>query len=109
MTVKQLKTSVILFCNGDLTLTLTGRWSSIRARAGRGGFWAGLWLVWIRGGVFAEAHMCGGVFAAAICLPSQSVLVIEVGCCLGVWCQTGGDVGVLRTGPVEADVLVYRV
>jgi len=48
MTVKQLKTSVILFCNGDLTLTLTGRWRSIRARAGRGGFWAGLWLVWIR-------------------------------------------------------------
>jgi len=42
----------------------------------------------------------------AISLPSQSVIVGEVGQCVGVRWRADGGVGVLRTGPVAAGVRV---
>ena len=43
----------------------------------------------------------------AISLPAQSVVVVEVGQCVGVRWRAGVGVGVLRTGPVAAGVRVY--
>ena len=52
---------------------------------------------------------CGGAVSwqPAISLPAQSVVVGEVGRCVGVRWRAGGSVGVLRTGPVAAGVRVY--
>jgi hypothetical protein len=50
----------------------------------------------------------GGVcWRPAIGLPAQSVVVGEVGRCLGVRWRAGRGLGVLRTGPVAAGVRVY--
>ena len=43
----------------------------------------------------------------AISLPAQSVVVGEVGRCVGVLWWADGSVGVLLTGPVAAVVRVY--
>ena len=43
----------------------------------------------------------------AISLPLQSVVVGEVGQCVGMRWQEVGGVGVLQTGPVAAGVRVY--
>jgi hypothetical protein len=43
----------------------------------------------------------------AISLPTQSIVVGEVGRCMGVLWRADGGVGVLRTGPVAAGVRVY--
>jgi len=45
--------------------------------------------------------------AGCISLPEQSVVVGEVGRCVGVRWRAGVCVGVLRTGPVAAGVRVY--
>ena len=52
---------------------------------------------------------CGGAvcWRRATSLPAQSVVVGEVGRCVGVRWRAGGGVGVLRTGPVAAAVRVY--
>ena len=63
---------------------------------------------WICSVIFAMTQFWGGhMCLPAICLPSQSVIVGEVGHCVVVLCWQVVDVGVLRTGPVEAAVLVY--
>jgi hypothetical protein len=51
---------------------------------------------------------CGGAvcWRQAISLPAQSVVVGEVGQCVGVLWLEGVCVVVLRTGPVAAGVLV---
>ena len=73
------------------------------------GFWAGPGLVWMGGGVFAAALLWGGRLLTAChpSLPAQSVVVGEVGQCVGVLWRAGGGLGVLRTGPVAAGVRVY--
>ena len=66
-----------------------------------------LMLVWIRSGVFAAAWLWGAVCRLpAINLPVQSVVVGEVGRCVGVRWRAGGCVGNLRTGPIAAGVRV---
>jgi len=94
----------ILFRNGDLTLSLAGRWRPLRSEMrvrGLGG---------ARAGVDARLRRCeGGVcWRPVIGLPSQSVVVGGLGRCVGVRWWAGGGVGVLQTGPVASDVRVYR-
>ena len=52
---------------------------------------------------------CGGAvfWRPVISLPSQSVVVGEVGRCVGVLWRAGVCVGVLRTGPIATGVRVY--
>jgi hypothetical protein len=56
---------------------------------------------------------CCPVVGGAVCwwqaigLPSQSVIVGEVGRCVGVRWRAGDGMGVLLMGPVAADVRVY--
>ena len=54
-------------------------------------------------------HCCGGAvcWRPAISLPVQSVVVGEVGRCVGVRWRADSCVGVLRTGSVAAGVRVY--
>ena len=66
---------------------------------GAWGFWAGPGLVWMGCVVFVEVLLWGG------CL--QSVIVGEVGRCVGVRWWAGGGVRALRTGPVAAGMRVY--
>ena len=44
----------------------------------------------------------------AIILEAKSVVVGEVGLCVGVLWLAGVVVGILRTGPIAAGVLVYN-
>ena len=96
----------ILFRNGNLTLALAGWWWLLWAGSGcgRAPGWCG-WAV-----VSLLRRCCGGAvcWQQAISLPAQSVVVGEVGQCVGVrrWRAVGG-VGVLRTGTVAAGVRVY--
>jgi hypothetical protein len=66
-----------------------------------------------RAGVDAMWHLCCDNVVEAvfwwqvISLPLQSVVVGEVGQCVGVLWRTRDCVGVLRMGPVAAGVLVY--
>jgi hypothetical protein len=101
-------TTKILFCNGNLTLALTGWWRRLWARSGCGlSGWAPGWCGWAMASLLRRC--CGGAvcWRQAISLPTQSVAVGEVERCVGVRWRTGGGVGVLRTGPVAAGVRVY--
>jgi hypothetical protein len=72
------------------------------------GVWAGPGLVWMGWGVFAAALLWGGrLLAAGHQSSSVSVVVGEVGRCVGVRWRAGGGVGILQTGPVAAGVRVY--
>jgi len=98
----------ILFCNGNLTLALAGWWWQLWAGSGCGGFgrapgWCG-WAVSSLLGRCCEGAVC---WRPAISLPSQSVVVGEVGRCVGVRWWAGGGVRALRTGPVAAGMRVY--
>jgi hypothetical protein len=85
----------ILSHNGDLTLTLAGWWWPLRAGAGPG-------LVWMRSDVCAAARFWGGRLNG---LPAQSVVVGEVGRCVGVRWRAGELGGGLHTwsGPVDPE------
>ena len=97
----------ILFRNGNLTLALAGWWWLLWAGSGcgRAPGWCG-WAV-----VSLLRRCCGGAvcWQQAISLPAQSVVVGEVGQCVGVRWRAGCGVGVLRTGPVAAGVRIYSI
>ncbi len=72
------------------------------------GVWTGPGLVWMICVVFAVVLLWGAVcWRPAISLPAQSVVVGEVGLCVGVRWRADVCVGVLQTGPVAAGVRVY--
>ncbi len=97
-------------CIGNLTLTLSGWWWLLWAGSGCGGSgrapgwcgWAVASLLWC---------CCAGAvcWRQAISLPEKSVIVGEVGQCVGVRWRAGVGVGVLRTEPVAADVRIYSI
>ena len=98
----------ILFHNGNLTLALVGWWRCRWAGSGCGG--SGLapgWCGWAVSSLLRSC--CGGAvcWRPAISLPVKSVIVGEVGQCVGVRWRAVVCVGVLRTGPVAAGVRVY--
>ncbi len=87
-------------------LPLTVLITSVAAAAdwvGVWGVWSGPGLVWMNGGVFAASQFCGGAvcWQQAICLPTQSVVVGEVGRCVGVRWRAGCCEGVLRTDQLQ--------
>jgi hypothetical protein len=99
----------ILFRNGNLTLALAGWWRRLWAGSGFGGSGRAPGLCgWDVASLLRR--FCGGAvcWRPAISLPAQSVVVGEVGRCVGVRWRAGGGVGVLWTlGPVAAGVRVY--
>ena len=98
----------ILFHNGNLTLALAGWWRRLGAGSGVWGFWAGPGLVWMGCVVFDEVLLWGvRLLAAGHQSSIESVVVGEVGQCVGVRWRAVVCVGVLRTGPVAAGVRVY--
>ncbi len=98
----------ILFRDGNLTLALAGCRRRLWAGSGCGGSGrAPGWCGWAVSSLLRRC--CGGAvcWRPAISLPTQSVIIGEVGSCVGVRWRAGGGVGVLRTGPVAAGVRVY--
>ncbi len=98
----------ILFRNGNLTLALAGWWRLLWAGSGCGGSGrAPGWCGWAAASLLRRC--CGGAvcWRPVISLPAQSVVVGEVGRCVGVRWLAVSCVGVLRTGPVAAGVRVY--
>ncbi len=98
----------IRFCNGNLTLILSGWWRLLWTGSGCGGSGrAPGWCGWAVSSLLRRC--CGGAvcWRPAISLPAQSVVVGEVGRCVGVPWRADGGVGVLRKGPVAAGMRVY--
>ena len=66
------------------------------------GIWEGPGLVWMGCVVFAVVLLWGGrLLEAGHQSSRQSVVVGEVGRCVGVRWRAGVDVGVLRTGQLQ--------
>ena len=90
-------------------MALAGRWRPLRARAGCGGSIRALgWCGCAAASLLRRSCGWGVCWRPVIGLLTQSVVVGEVGCCVGMRWRADGGMGVLRTEPVATDVRVYN-